>query len=161
MAGGWFYAHEGDRLGPYSGERLKELAASGEILPTDTVWKAGVDEGVQASQVVNLFRPAQVNVVESAPAQIVAESAPPPAAASEEAKPRTKYKARATAVAVKGAVMVGQDGVDARYRMKCDTCGHADSSCRTFRIMAKTVKSGFFCPKCKKRREVVIQGRIA
>lgn len=173
MAGGWYYAHEEQaKLGPYSGERLKELAASGAILPTDTVWKAGVDDGVPAQLVKNLFASAPAMVLPLAPVvpKLAAanpgtipfedeDAAPAEAAPAKTERPRPKL--RATAVAVKGADLVGQDGVDARYRMKCSECGHKDSSCRTFKIVAKTVKSGFFCPKCKKRREVIVQGRIS
>src|SRR5260370_29812525 len=61
MAGGWYYAHDDDKLGPFSGEQLKEFAASGVILPTDTVWKGGVEAGVLASRIKNLFSPAAAN----------------------------------------------------------------------------------------------------
>jgi GYF domain 2 len=166
MSGGWYYAHEDQpKLGPYSGEVLKELAASGTILPTDTVWKAGVEEGVEAHLVKNLFAAPAAPV---APVIVKLESNGDEGtipfadeAMAKEKTSRPKLKTRATATAVKGATIVSQDGVDARYRMMCSKCGHADSSCRTIKIMPRTTKSGFFCPKCKKRREVVIQGRVS
>jgi hypothetical protein len=173
MAGGWFYAHQGKpKLGPFSGERLKELAASGLILPTDTVWKAGVDEGFEAQLIKNLFvQPIKAPVL-AAPVvpklEAHGDQGTIPFTEDEDAKKarsptksRPKVNTRATASAVKGAVIVNQDGVDVRYRMKCDKCGHLDSSCRMMKIMPRTSKSNFYCPKCKKRREVVIQGRVS
>ena len=175
MAGGWFYARdEHAKLGPFSGERLKELAASGVLLPTDTVWKAGVDDGVQARLVKNLFAPEAARELLPAPVvpkldakgdqgtiPFTGDSEEQVAPERSETKPRPKPNVRAVATAVKGADIVGQDGVEARYRMKCTECGHKDSSCRTIKIVPKTTKSGFFCPKCKKRREVIILGRVS
>jgi hypothetical protein len=33
----WYYAHNEKKLGPFSQTQLKEMAAAGTILPTDTV----------------------------------------------------------------------------------------------------------------------------
>lgn len=188
MAIGWYYAHDQEKLGPFSVQQLKDFAACGEILPTDTVWKEGVEAGVPASRVRYLFalpppRPMGIYPVatpSNAPSVTPAEEAPSklavfestPATATPEstpenvpvpvARPKTEpapEKKRGTATALKGAVMAGQDGVQARYRMKCMECGHQDSSCRSIKISNRTMKSNFFCPKCKKRREVIIQCR--
>jgi hypothetical protein len=145
---GWFYAHGDNKLGPFSGDRLKELAAAGEILPTDTVWRDGTVAGVAANLVKNLF---------AAPAAAIALVAEPPPPQKTKAPDRPK---RGSASALKGAEITGQDGVDARFRMICTTCGTKDKSCRTIKISNKTTKSNYFCPKCRKRREVVIQCRI-
>ncbi len=142
---GWYYAHGDDKLGPFSGDRLKELAAAGAILPTDTVWRDGTATGVAANLVKNLFAPPVVAIV------VVAE--PPKPKSTERPK-------RGSASALKGAEITGQDGVDARFRMICTTCGTKDKSCRTIKISNKTTKANYFCPKCRKRREVVIQCRI-
>src|SRR5262245_2149690 len=40
----WYYSHDEHKIGPYSGRQLKDLADSGEILPTDTVWKEGIEK---------------------------------------------------------------------------------------------------------------------
>lgn len=151
MAGGWYFAHDNDKLGPFSGEQLKEFAASGVILPTDTVWKGGVEQGVQASRIKNLF------------ASPAAEESQPVLAPAEhyQAKPAQPAVAKkGSATAVKGADIVGQDGMYARYRMKCTVCGHKDGSSRSILITNKLTKSVFFCPKCKKRRDVAIQCRL-
>lgn len=56
----WYYARDGGKIGPFTADRLKELAGAGQILPTDTVWKEGVERGVPASRVQHLFAPAVV-----------------------------------------------------------------------------------------------------
>ncbi len=63
MADQWYYAKEGCKVGPFSGRELKELAACGVILPTDTVWKEGVATGVLARRVRNLFPPLKADAV--------------------------------------------------------------------------------------------------
>ena len=144
---GWYYAHGDNKLGPFSGDRLKELAAAGEILPTDIIWREGTAMGVAANLVKNLFAPPAPGIV------LVAEPPIP------KAKPTERPK-RGSASALKGAEITGQDGVDARFRMICTTCGTKDASCRTVKISNKTTKANYFCPKCRKRREVIIQCRI-
>jgi hypothetical protein len=81
----WFYAHDAERLGPYSSAELLALATAGKIKPADTVWKAGIDQGVPAARVKKLFPAASVD---AAPAAIVeTPPAPPPAP-----EPRTRPK---------------------------------------------------------------------
>jgi len=55
MADEWYYAHDATRIGPFSAFQLKKLATLGSILRTDTIWKVGVEKGVLASKVKNLF----------------------------------------------------------------------------------------------------------
>jgi hypothetical protein len=55
MVDQWYYGAEGSRQGPFSPRELLELANSGRIRPTDTVWKEGVPTGVPAHRVKNLF----------------------------------------------------------------------------------------------------------
>ena len=62
------------------------------------------------------------------------------------------------AVAGKGAVIVSQDGATVKYRMKCTTCGHEDASWKSIPIPHGTARSGFFCRKCRKRRDAEIHG---
>lgn len=166
----WYYAHDKEKLGPYTSTELKELAAAGAILPVDTVWQEGNENGVPASRVRYLFACPPADVlpaaapVEPTPAPAIASINPSPAAAVENhptspalAKAPPKVPSRGRAVAQKGADLVGQDGVQARYRKKCITCGHKDSSTHMISITNKVFKANFFCPKCRKRREVVIQ----
>jgi hypothetical protein len=55
MADNWYYATDGKKLGPFSSAQLKALAAAGQLLTSHTVWKEGVEKGVQAARVKNLF----------------------------------------------------------------------------------------------------------
>src|SRR5262249_27105732 len=143
--------------GPVSEQDLTNLAAAGELLRTDTVWKEDVETGFPAGEVQGLFAAAGGSPAPAAE-PTAAQELPPDAelvpldAPAASAPPAPK--ARATAQ--KGAVIVGQDGVNVKYRMKCTTCGHEDSSWKTMRIARGTMRSSFFCPKCRKRRDVEI-----
>lgn len=183
MTAEWYYSSGAHKLGPYSQQQLKQLAACGILLPTDTVWKEGIETGVEAHRVKNLFlspeafparesptpplaaetlpvvseKPAKLA---DAPASPAGESAPARMAPAVDRSKAAPTALKGSATAVKGADIVSQDGVEARYRMKCINCGHKDSSCRTIRIVNKTLTTHFFCPKCRKKRAVVIQCRM-
>jgi hypothetical protein len=84
MADQWYYGTEGSRQGPFTPRELLELATSGQLRPTDTVWKEGVPAGVPAHRVKNLFPSGAAPA--SAPAAAVAmEQVETAAAASTEA----------------------------------------------------------------------------
>jgi hypothetical protein len=56
MAKEWFYTRDGrDQTGPVAGSELKQLAAGGEIRPSDLIWKEGMPKPVAARQVKGLF----------------------------------------------------------------------------------------------------------
>jgi transcription elongation factor Elf1 len=63
-------------------------------------------------------------------------------------------------VAGKGAVIVGQDGTTVKYRKKCTTCGHEDSSWRSIPITRGTTRVSYFCPKCRRTCAVEIHGHV-
>ena len=44
MSTEWFYTKDGEQLGPVSSKQLSQLAASGELQPTDLVWKEGAPD---------------------------------------------------------------------------------------------------------------------
>lgn len=67
MAAQWHYSKGGERHGPVSSEQLKQLAASGQIQPTDLVWRDGMAEWQKASAVKGLF-----------PSQTSSPAEPPP-----------------------------------------------------------------------------------
>jgi hypothetical protein len=210
MASTWYYAHDENKFGPFSPAQLKDLAAAGTILPVDTVWKEGIEKGVLACRVRNLFSLSQFNVaqdtpipgntrsgvesessplpadpkstsvalgLETAPAEsipivatapdnaapaVVAEndsSTPEGKAAAPQALSKSQQRpaSKGRAVALKGADIVDQDGTRARYRMKCTECGQKDSACHTIPITNRMTKANFFCPKCRKKRDVVIE----
>lgn len=55
MPDNWYYATDEKKLGPFSSAQLKELAGAGQLLPSHTVWKEGIEKGVLAAKVKNLF----------------------------------------------------------------------------------------------------------
>jgi hypothetical protein len=58
MADRWYYSWDNNqKIGPFSAQELRELADKGQIQAMDTVWKEGVEQGVYAHQVKNLFAP--------------------------------------------------------------------------------------------------------
>jgi hypothetical protein len=55
MAENWYYSRGGTTVGPVSALDLKQLASSGELTPTDLVWKEGMRDWVPAEQLKGLF----------------------------------------------------------------------------------------------------------
>jgi len=74
MADQWYYSQQEERKGPVSQEELKRLATTGQLKPTDTVWKEGMAKWLPASQVKGLVPPPGPSV--SSP--IDDPSGPPP-----------------------------------------------------------------------------------
>jgi len=181
MRSQWFYGRGSDIIGPVSGGELAELAASGTVLPSDTVWREGRESGVPAAKVRNLF-PAPVHAALPSLAAVQVTNAGPvalttagpsvrlpgapangdPASADSASllplvpPPAPAKSARATAG--KGTVIIGQDGKTVKFRMKCTICGKEDSSWKSLPIPRGTVRSSFFCPKCRKRQDVEVHG---
>jgi len=219
MADRWYYVHgalrtDSARNGPFSSRELTGLVASGQIVPTDTVWKEGIEKGVLARRVRNLFPPGPVLPAVSAGPPFIpvpspalaspeapAPANPPPAikpelassavevGASQPAKKpelgpvnlpddigllpegeapvqpgipplQPKHVRKGRAVAGKGAMIVGQDGTHVKFKKKCTTCGHEESTRHTLKIANGVTRIAFFCPKCRKRREVEINGYL-
>jgi hypothetical protein len=231
MAAQWYYGRGTDITGPISGRELADLAASGQLLPSDTIWQEGVEMGVPAMRVKNLFSPsppeagALSGVAPSADvsSQLLQEDAPlppgaspalaptegslcspgveptpilstaeiqpggsppaaptPPSATAPDAgvddvdrqsleqpqampsQPTAQYgqRRKARATAGKGVMIVGQDGTNLKYRMKCTGCGFEDNSWKTMAITRGTTRVSFFCPKCRRRRDGEIHGVV-
>lgn len=201
MADGWYYARDGEKLGPFSATQLKELAATGRLRPHDTVWKHGVEKGVPASRVKHLFSAPLLAALPSAPVaqagpRISASLVPMPLTASvsptsspveldvpddvalvplesapatepdsvdeplperREPTPRQQEARKFRVLGVQGGTIVSQDGEVMRYRKRCSVCCHADASVTTARLRPGTTRGQYFCPKCKKSRQVEIQ----
>ena len=64
------------------------------------------------------------------------------------------------ALAVKGATLLSQDGVTVYFRKKCSQCGFEDSCRSSMRIGQGIARNHFFCPKCRKKREVQLRGSM-
>ncbi len=91
MSDEWHYTKDGQKYGPLSAADLKALARSGQLAPTDMVWKAGMAEWKVASGVKGLFQ--TVTPVSSPPLPAPAaispklEGAPEPPSIAEAASP--------------------------------------------------------------------------
>jgi hypothetical protein len=51
----WYFTRDGKKFGPYTAAQLKQYADSGQLLPTDLVWKEGMEGWKPASTVKGLF----------------------------------------------------------------------------------------------------------
>src|SRR5262249_46293119 len=51
----WFFSKNGQQHGPVGSQRLKELASTGTIAPTDLIWREGMAEWQPASKIRDLF----------------------------------------------------------------------------------------------------------
>lgn len=150
MTGLWYYGRGAELFGPYTGWQVADLADAGQVLRTDTVWEDGNEDGVTADTIPHLF-PAAAAVAAS-PAPVYS---PLTAPGNYSPPPNTQRRA----VAGPGAIICGQDGKNVRYTKKCTTCGKQDRATTTALIVRGTMRSGFYCPKCRRRRPVEIQGR--
>jgi hypothetical protein len=55
MSQEWYYAQNNQKRGPVSAGQLKQLADSGQLRPSDLVWKQGLPNWVAASSLKGLF----------------------------------------------------------------------------------------------------------
>jgi hypothetical protein len=78
----WYYAKGDKQQGPVSSSELKQLAASGQLVPDDLVWREGMSEWVEARNVRGLFE-GPPKVAEPLPGP--AEVPEPPAGSSSAA----------------------------------------------------------------------------
>jgi hypothetical protein len=53
----WYYMKQGARIGPISFDEIKQLSASGRLLPDDLVWRPGLEQWAQAREISELFTP--------------------------------------------------------------------------------------------------------
>jgi prepilin-type processing-associated H-X9-DG protein len=63
----WFYSKSGKQLGPVSETVLFQLAASGQVLPDDLVWKEGMAQWMKASQVPGMIPPSATGTPQAMP----------------------------------------------------------------------------------------------
>lgn len=97
MAAQWHYAKKnGEREGPVSPAKLKQLAAEGWLTPDDLVWKEGLPEWLPAKKVRGLFENALVQALAGRVDGVVVRD--PPVAAQPPA-PSTAMAPTASRVA--------------------------------------------------------------
>ena len=95
----WFYLRAGKKCGPVGSVELRKLARSGQLLPTDSIWKDGLPDWVPASDAKGLFDfvPQVVQVVK----ELVNETEPPtPVPHSAEVHPNAEQPVNATSSGV-------------------------------------------------------------
>jgi hypothetical protein len=100
MADQWYYAQQGQRQGPVAEEQLKQLASSGQLKPTDKVWKQGMTAWQAVSQIPGLFP----FVASDEPPPIPSDPSPPPLPQETTPLPKTSMatKARQLMVSLAG-----------------------------------------------------------
>src|SRR4051795_12161894 len=82
----WYYTSVGRQLGPVTAAQLKQAAQSGQLTPSDLVWKDGMPDWVPATKLKGIFdgAPAQATPVAAAP---IAAAPAPATAASHNPTP--------------------------------------------------------------------------
>jgi MFS family permease len=73
----WYYTRAGQQVGPVTSPQLRQAARSGELAPTDLVWKDGMAEWAPAGKINGLFASAP-----AAAAPVAAPAAAQPVAAA-------------------------------------------------------------------------------
>ncbi len=73
----WHFTKSGAQAGPVTWTQLRQLAASGQLQPTDMVWKAGMPSWMAAATVQNLFPSA--TAASSPPLPLMPVAGSPPA----------------------------------------------------------------------------------
>ena len=95
MATEWFYTRDGKKTGPLSSSDLKELADSGQLLPTDLIWKEGMAKPRPGIEMPKLFSSGETKTDVVTAATLAA----PPASLSLMDKVKDKVKAGARTAA--------------------------------------------------------------
>jgi hypothetical protein len=182
----WYYGYGRSRFGPFSSDELRALADDGRIQPMDTIWKEGVEIGVPAHRVKDLFpseaplRPSYADTLAEChlensgvladkasaeePDDLMAEpeteedfdASEPEVQPHKPGQPLTEKKGRATVL--RGAVICNQDGTSVYFRKKCVKCGFEETGRSRMPIRNGIARTTFFCPKCRKAQPVEIQG---
>ncbi len=86
----WFFQQQGEKRGPVTFEGLMELAASGQLAPTDEIRQGGLGAWLEAASMVGLFSQDQLvaaGLVESPAAPPPAEVAQPAARGTSQSPP--------------------------------------------------------------------------
>lgn len=55
MADQWYVGRNGQKAGPYATDQLKQMAAAGQLVPSDLLWKQGLEGWVPLSKVKGLL----------------------------------------------------------------------------------------------------------
>jgi phage FluMu protein Com len=89
----WYFTRDGKKFGPYTAAQLKQYAGSGQLLPTDLLWKEGMEGWRPASTVKGLFAAQQPPPQPAAQAQPSGSHGNPfESLATPDARPLTQAK---------------------------------------------------------------------
>jgi hypothetical protein len=94
MTDEWYYAHNGQQLGPVTITALRGLLANGQVKSSDLVWRDGMSNWTAAGETRELFAatPASAAYGTATPAR--QETAPVRPARREEEEPRDRWDER-------------------------------------------------------------------
>jgi hypothetical protein len=166
----WYIGRDEEEYGPFTAAQLKELGTTGQVRPTDTIWREGMADPLPATKVKGLLPAAEAPAETPASSETSDEPAPraaetPPPEPKTAADEKTALLARVQAeakkkrvISAKGAVILGQDGKEVRFRKKCIKCGKEDRSSSKMPIRSGTTRTSFFCPNCRKLHPIEIVG---
>jgi hypothetical protein len=73
-------------------------------------------------------------------------------------RPPAPEKRQRRVLSAKGALLSSQDGVMVKFRKQCLTCKYLDNSMTNMPIPNGAARLNFYCPKCRKSRQIEIQG---
>jgi WD40 repeat protein len=121
MPQNWYYAAGEQKLGPYSASQLRQLATTGQLRPTDMVWKEGMKQWAAAGSVKGLFPPTadRPPAVASPPTSEPSPSAPAAAAQGGvlgEAKGLLRSVGKLIAAQAQDAVKSAREATEAKAR---------------------------------------------
>jgi hypothetical protein len=117
----WYYAHDEQQFGPVSTVDLKRLAERGDLVPSDLVWRQGMSDWVQASEVKGLFQP------QPTAAQPPAAPTPEPKTAAQPA--RVEPAEQKPSKPLRHLVEVLLD-----FAQRSDSPAFVEASCRLFTL---------------------------
>jgi hypothetical protein len=83
----WHYSRGNEQYGPVSSAQLKQMAAGGQLQPTDLIWKDGMPGWLAAGKIKGLFDAAPAAAAPAATTQSAPATAPPPAAPAPTSEP--------------------------------------------------------------------------
>ena len=86
----WFMERDGERVGPFSDTKIREMAGQGLLKPNTRVWKAGFLEWTPAADVPGLLTPPELPAASGSAARSPQE--PPVSASASHVPAATEYR---------------------------------------------------------------------
>jgi hypothetical protein len=80
----WYYTSAGQQVGPVTAAQLKQAAQSGQLTPTDLVWKDGMPDWTSATKLKGIFDP-------TTPEPALTAAGPQPGGPAAQRAPQPHY----------------------------------------------------------------------